>query len=51
MIGGDGPYEGCLSPTVDLRNYDFKSITDKTVKPKESFVIAYVDNSLDSVNR
>ena len=34
IIGGEGPYEGCLTPMVDLRKYDFKSITDKTVKPE-----------------
>ena len=33
IIGGEGLYEGWSSPMVDVRNYDFKSITDKTVKP------------------
>ena len=32
MIGGEGPYEWCSSPMVDVIIYDFKSITDKTVK-------------------
>ena len=27
IIGGEGPYEGCLAPTIDLSNYDFKSLT------------------------
>ena len=32
IIGGEGPYEGCLEPMTDLSNYDFTSITDKIVK-------------------
>ena len=27
IIGGEGPYEGCLGPMVDLSNYDYKSLT------------------------
>ena len=38
IIGGEGPYEGCSEPMVDVSNYAFKYITDKTVKPEESFV-------------
>ena len=34
IIGGDGPYKGCSAPMVDVRNYDFKSLTDKIVKQK-----------------
>ena len=34
IIGGEGPYKGCLSPMDDVRNYDFESITDKSVKPE-----------------
>ena len=33
---------------VDVINYDFKSITDKNVKPEESFVNSYVDKCLES---
>ena len=32
IICREGPYEGCLSPMADVRNYGFKYITDKTVK-------------------
>ena len=34
IIGGEGPYEGCLAPMVDVSNYNFKYIIHKTVKPK-----------------
>ena len=33
IIGGEGPYEGCLEKMVDISNYNFTSITDKTIKP------------------
>ena len=32
IIGGEGPHEGCSAPFFDVKNYDFKSITDKIVK-------------------
>ena len=32
---------------VDVRNYDFNIITDKTVKPEESFINLYVDKCLE----
>ena len=48
MIGGKGPYEGCSAPIVDLNYYDFRSITDKTVKPEEYFNNSYVDECLKS---
>ena len=35
---------------VDVRNYDFKYITDKTVKPEESFINLYVDKEFKSEN-
>ena len=35
---------------VDVINYDFKSITDKTVKLEESFINLYVDKCLKSVS-
>ena len=34
IIGGEGPLKGCSSHMVDVSNYYFKSITDKTVKPE-----------------
>ena len=36
---------------VDVRNYDFKYIIDKTVKPEEYFVKSYVDKCLEYNNR
>ena len=35
---------------IDVRNYEFKSITDKTVKPKESFINLYIDGDFKSEN-
>ena len=32
----------------DLSNYDFTAVTDKTVKPEESFINAYVGECLKS---
>ena len=43
IIGGEGPYKGYSTPMVDVSNYDFKSITDKTDKLEESFINSYVD--------
>ena len=38
IISGSGTYEGCLVPMVDIRNYEFKYVTYKIVKPVESFI-------------
>ena len=35
MVVGDGLYEGFSAAMVGISNYDFTSITDKTVKPEE----------------
>ena len=35
---------------VYISNYEFKSITDKTVKPEESFVNSYVGECFGSDN-
>ena len=48
IIGGDGPYQGCSAPMVDLSNYEVKSLTDKIVKPEESFANSYVNKCLES---
>ena len=48
ITGGEGPYEGCLSPMIEVSNYDFKYISDKTVKPEEYFVNSYVKECLES---
>ena len=34
IIGGEGPYEACSAPMVDLINYDFKPLTEKIFKPE-----------------
>ena len=34
IIGGEGPYEGCLGPMADLSNYDFISLTENIVRPE-----------------
>ena len=47
IIGGEVLYEGYLSTMVDISNYDFKYITDKIVKPEESFINLYVDECLE----
>ena len=47
IIGGDGTYEGCSVPMVHLKNYEFKSLTDKIVKPEETFINMYVDECLE----
>ena len=44
----EGPHKGFSAPMVDLINYDFKFITDKTVKPEESFINSYVKKCLKS---
>ena len=31
LVGGKGPYKGCFSPMVDMRNYDYAHLTDKIV--------------------
>ena len=48
IIGGEGPYKGCSVPMFDIRNYNFKSITGKTVKPEEYFINSYVEKCLES---
>ena len=48
IIGGEGPYEGCSSPMVDVNNYEFKYITDKTVKPEDYFIKSNVNECLES---
>ena len=34
IIGGEGPYEGCLAIGIDISNCDFTYITDKIFKPE-----------------
>ena len=42
IIGGDGPYQGCSEPMVNLSHYEVKSLTYNIVKPEESFTDSYV---------
>ena len=48
ISGREEPYEGCYRPMVDLSNYNFNLIMDKTVKPEESFINSYVNECLES---
>ena len=48
IMGGEGPYEECSEPIVDLSNYEFKPLTENTVKLEESFIKLYVDELLKS---
>ena len=48
IIVVDVPYKGWLAPMVDVSNYDFKRLTEKIVKPEESFINLYVDKCLES---
>ena len=43
IVGGKGSCEGCSAPIADIINCYFLCITDKTVKPEESFLDMYVD--------
>ena len=36
---------------IDLGNHEFKSLTEKIVKPEESFIISYVDKCLESESK
>ena len=45
ITGGVIPKEG---RSVGINNYNFTSITDKTVKPEESFINSYVEECLES---
>ena len=45
FIIGEGPYEGCSAPMVDVINYDLKPLTAKIVKQEKSFINAYVENA------
>ena len=51
IVGGDGPHEGCLAPMFDISNYDYKTLTDKIVKPEESFLNSCVNECFESEKR
>ena len=50
IIGGERLYEWCSTTMFEVRNYYFKSITDKTVKPEESFINSYIEEEFESGN-
>ena len=50
IVGGEGPYEGFSAPMFDVSNYDHAPLTDKIVKPDESFLNLYVDECFESKN-
>ena len=46
IIGADIKYEWCTATIVDVSNYWFISLSDKTVKPEEFFINSYFDKCL-----
>ena len=48
IIGGEGPYEGCLAPMAELSNYDCKYLTENIVKPEKILLIRTSKNDLNS---
>ena len=48
ILGRERSHEDCLAPMYDLSNCGFTSITDKTLKPEESFLNLYVNECLES---
>ena len=48
ISGVEEPYKGCYASMVDVSSYEFNIITDKTVKPEESFIVLYVNECLES---
>ena len=47
IIGGDGTYEVGSAPMVDVSNYEFTYLADKTVKTEESFNNTYINKCLE----
>ena len=47
IMGGDGTYEGCSTPMIDVSNYDFKPLIEKIVEPEKSFINLYVEKCLE----
>ena len=48
IFGSDVPYQGSSAPMFDLSNYEVRSLTDKIVKPEESFINFYANECLKS---
>ena len=41
-MGGDGPFEGCMVPMVELGMYDFNHLDIYAIVPEEYFTDSYV---------
>ena len=50
VIAGSGiPYEGCMSPMVDLNTYDYKySHLKNQIKPEKMYMDAYTEEVFNS---
>ena len=42
IMGGDGPFEGCMVPMVELGMYDFNHLDIYAIVPEEYFTDSYV---------
>ena len=51
IIGGEGPYEGCLAPMFDVRNYNFKYIRDKILNKKNPLLTCTSTNASNPTAR
>ena len=50
VVGVKVPYKGCLETMVDVSNYNYSYLTDKIVKPEESFLNLYASDFFESEN-
>ena len=41
--GGDGTFENCTAPMVDLGNYEFKNLDTGKLSPEEYFTNSHVE--------
>ena len=46
IIGGDGPYKGCLVTMVDVTDYELKPLTEKLPNRKNHLLIQTSKNAL-----
>ena len=48
ISGGDGPYEECVAPMVDMITFNYKPLNIKETKsPEELFMDAYTEEVFD----
>ena len=45
IISGNRPYRRCSAPMVDLRNYEFKSLTKKELNLKNPLLMCTLTNA------